>query len=219
MVRGVTARDTRRLWSLRARRHLERIVFAFRRRAHASACACPRRLKPPLYAESKSGLALHNAFFPGPLPQASATLRTQNALPIVVAFLEWRGTTRRRYFTMKTIFVLAAALTLAAITVNAQQSARRVVQPITNKEWITPFPGFKIVGNVYYVGTYDLAAYLITTNEGHILINTGADGSYDLMKPSIESLGFKISDIKIITSTHGHRDHVGDIARFQKESG
>jgi len=120
---------------------------------------------------------------------------------------------------MKTIFVLAAALTLAAITANAQQSARRVVQPITNKEWITPFPGFKIVGNVYYVGTYDLAAYLITTNEGHILFNTGADGSYDLMKPSIESLGFKISDIKIITSTHGHGDHVGDIARFQKESG
>lgn len=120
---------------------------------------------------------------------------------------------------MKTIFVLTAALTLAAITANAQQSARRVVQPITNKEWITPFPGFKIVGNVYYVGTYDLAAYLITTSEGHILINTGADGSYDLMKPSIESLGFKISDIKIITSTHGHGDHVGDIARFQKESG
>jgi len=120
---------------------------------------------------------------------------------------------------MKTTYLLAAALTLAAITADAQQNARRVVQPVTNKEWVTPFPGFKIVGNVYYVGTYDLAAYLITTNEGHILINTGVDGSYDLMKPSIEKLGFKISDIKIITATHGHSDHVGDIARFKKESG
>lgn len=118
-----------------------------------------------------------------------------------------------------TTILLAAALTVGAIAAEAQQGPKRVVQPITNKEWITPFPGFKIVGNVYYVGTYDLAAYLITTSEGHILINTGADGSYDLMRPSIEGLGFKIGDIRIITATHGHGDHVGDIARFQKASG
>jgi metallo-beta-lactamase class B len=117
---------------------------------------------------------------------------------------------------MRVKFLLAAALTLTALTVQAQP---RVVQPIANQDWVKPFPGFKIVGNVYYVGTYDLAAYLIATNAGHILINTGVDGSYDMMKESIEKLGFKVADIKIITSTHGHRDHVGDIARFQKESG
>ena len=90
--------------------------------------------------------------------------------------------------------------------------------PITNKDWEKPFPGFKIVGNLYYVGTYDLAAYLIATNDGLILINSGAPGSYPLMKDSIEQLGFKLTDIKIITSTHGHWDHVGDLAEFQKVS-
>ncbi len=90
--------------------------------------------------------------------------------------------------------------------------------PITNKDWEKPFPGYKIVGNLYYVGTYDLAAYLIATNDGLILINSGAPGSYPLMKNSIEQLGFKLTDIKIITSTHGHWDHVGDLAEFQKVS-
>ena len=52
------------------------------------------------------------------------------------------------------------------------------VQQRVVAHWVTPFPGFKIVGNVYYVGTQDLAAYLIATNEGLILINTGEDGSY-----------------------------------------
>jgi len=117
---------------------------------------------------------------------------------------------------MKARFLLGAALVLLAVTANAQQ---RVKLQVTNKEWEQPFPGFKIVGNLYYVGTYDLAAYLIDTGQGLILINSGAVGSYPLMKASIESLGFKLTDIKVITSTHGHWDHVGDLAPFQKISG
>jgi len=117
---------------------------------------------------------------------------------------------------MRSKFLLGAALVLAAVSASAQQ---RVNLPITNKEWVTPFPGFKIVGNLYYVGTYDLGCYLIATNDGLILINSGAGGSFPLMKTSIESLGFKLTDIKVITSTHGHWDHVGDLAQFQKISG
>jgi metallo-beta-lactamase class B len=119
---------------------------------------------------------------------------------------------------MKAKFLLAAAAVavLSAITANAQQ---RVHPPITNKEWETPFPAFKIVGNFYYVGTYDLGCYLISTNQGLILINSGAPGSFPLIKASIESLGFKLTDIKIITSTHGHWDHVGDLAEFKRISG
>jgi metallo-beta-lactamase class B len=90
--------------------------------------------------------------------------------------------------------------------------------PITNKEWEQPFPGFKIVGNTYYVGTYDLGCYLIDTAAGLILVNSGAPGSYPLIKANIEALGFKTSDIKIITATHGHFDHVGDLAAFQKDA-
>jgi metallo-beta-lactamase class B len=118
---------------------------------------------------------------------------------------------------MKLRYVLAAAL-VAVAAAGAGYAQQRVQLQITNKDWEKPFPGFKIVGNLYYVGTYDLAAYLVSTNDGLILINSGAVGSYPLMKASIEQLGFKLSDIKIITSTHGHWDHVGDLAEFQKVS-
>ncbi len=114
--------------------------------------------------------------------------------------------------------VLLAAAFIAVAAAGAGYAQQRVQQPITNKDWEKPFPGFKIVGNLYYVGTYDLAAYLIATNDGLILINSGAPGSYPLMKTSIEQLGFKLTDIKVITSTHGHWDHVGDLAEFQKVS-
>ena len=82
----------------------------------------------------------------------------------------------------------------------------------------SPSPGFKIVGNTYYVGTYDLGCYLIDTGAGLILVNSGAPGSYPLIKANIEALGFKTSDIKIITATHGHFDHVGDLAGFQRDA-
>jgi metallo-beta-lactamase class B len=118
---------------------------------------------------------------------------------------------------MKARILLAAAL-VAVAAAGAGYAQQRVQLPITNKDWEKPFPGFKMVGNLYYVGTYDLACYLIATNEGLILINSGAEGSYPLMKKSIEDLGFKLTDIKIITSTHGHFDHVGDLAAFQKVS-
>jgi metallo-beta-lactamase class B len=114
--------------------------------------------------------------------------------------------------------VLIAAAFISVAAVGAGYAQQRVQLPITNKDWEKPFPGFKIVGNLYYVGTYDLAAYLIQTNDGLILINSGAPGSYPLMKKSIEDLGFKLTDIKLITSTHGHWDHVGDLAEFQKVS-
>jgi metallo-beta-lactamase class B len=95
---------------------------------------------------------------------------------------------------------------------------QRVKLPITNKEWERPFPGFKIVGNMYYVGTYDLGCYLIDTGAGLILINSGAPGSYPLIKANMDALGFKTRDVRIITATHGHWDHVGDLALFQKDA-
>jgi len=111
---------------------------------------------------------------------------------------------------MKAKFLLGAALVLLAVTANAQQ---RVTLKVTNKEWEQPFPAFKIVGNLYYVGTYDLGCYLIATDQGLILINSGAPGSFPLIKANIESLGFKLTDIKIITSTHGHWDHGAGMPR------
>jgi metallo-beta-lactamase class B len=67
-----------------------------------------------------------------------------------------------------------------------------------NPDWTRPFPAHRIVGNLYYVGTYDLACFLIATPSGNILINTGVDGSVPMIRSSIESLGFKLEDTKIL---------------------
>jgi metallo-beta-lactamase class B len=84
--------------------------------------------------------------------------------------------------------------------------------------WKNPFPPHKILGNVYYVGTEDLACFLITTPEGHILINTGLDNSAALIRDSIAKLGFKTTDIKILLTNQAHYDHVAAFAELQKES-
>jgi metallo-beta-lactamase class B len=120
---------------------------------------------------------------------------------------------------MKPRFLLICAMFICTIALAQGQAAERVNLPITNEEWTRPFPGFKVVGNLYYVGTYDLAAFLITTNDGHILINSGANGSAPLIRASVESLGFRFADIKIITATHAHRDHVGDLAAIKQQTG
>ena len=119
---------------------------------------------------------------------------------------------------MKIKHLLVATLVLSAFTTSTAIAQERVKLTITNKDWEKPYPGFKVVGNLYYVGTYDLGCYLINTGAGLILVNSGAPGSYPLIKASIEALGFKTSDNKVITSTHGHWDHVGDLALFQKDA-
>jgi metallo-beta-lactamase class B len=88
-----------------------------------------------------------------------------------------------------------------------------------NPSWKRAFPPFHIAGNVYYVGTEDLACYLITTGQGSILINTGLADSVPLMRASIEKLGFKLSDIKILLTMQAHYDHVAAMAEIQKATG
>jgi metallo-beta-lactamase class B len=92
-------------------------------------------------------------------------------------------------------------------------------QSLTNPDWIKPFPPFQMVGNVYWVGTYDLSSYLITTPAGHILVNTGLAQTIPRIKAGIEQLGFKLSDVKILTATHGHFDHVAGLAELKQMTG
>jgi metallo-beta-lactamase class B len=88
-----------------------------------------------------------------------------------------------------------------------------------NDEWTRPFPPFRIIGNVYWVGSYDLSTYLITTPQGNILINTGVGETAKQIKASVEQLGFKIADTKILTATHGHFDHVAGLAELKRMTG
>jgi len=71
-----------------------------------------------------------------------------------------------------------------------------------------PFPPHRVIGNVYYVGSKELATYLITTPEGHILINSGFEETVPLIRASVESLGFKMTDVRILLASHAHSDHV-----------
>lgn len=88
-----------------------------------------------------------------------------------------------------------------------------------NPDWHREFPAFKIAGNLYYVGTADLAVYLIHTPRGNILINTDFPQDVPLIKKSIEQLGFKYSDTKIILISHAHGDHDAATGIVQKETG
>lgn len=81
------------------------------------------------------------------------------------------------------------------------------------------FPAHKVIGNVYYVGSRDLACYLITTPEGHILINSGFEETVPLIRASVESLGFKMRDIKILLASHAHSDHVAGHAAAREQTG
>jgi hypothetical protein len=65
-----------------------------------------------------------------------------------------------------------------------------------NSDWTQPFPPFRIADNLYYVGSKGLANYLVTTPEGHILINSDLEANVPLIQASIEKLGFKFSDVK-----------------------
>jgi metallo-beta-lactamase class B len=88
-----------------------------------------------------------------------------------------------------------------------------------NAAWRQPFPAFKLIGNVYWVGTYDLSTYLITTDAGHILINTGFEDTVPLIVEGIEKLGFKMSDVKVLLATHAHGDHVAGLAELKRLTG
>ena len=88
-----------------------------------------------------------------------------------------------------------------------------------NPDWIEPFPPFRIAGNLYYVGSKDLASYLITTPQGNILINSDLETSPPLIRASIEKLGFKVSDVRILLISHAHWDHDGGSAAIKALTG
>lgn len=86
-------------------------------------------------------------------------------------------------------------------------------------DWTTPVAPFRIAGNLYYVGSRDLAAYLVVTPAGDILINSNLESSPPLIRRSVEQLGFHFSDIKILLISHAHSDHAGGSAAILKQTG
>lgn len=85
-----------------------------------------------------------------------------------------------------------------------------------NPAWREPFPPHRVIDNIYYVGTKGLSTYLITSPEGHIVINSSYDWTVPMIRASIEKLGFKFSDVKILLISHAHGDHCAGSALFKE---
>ena len=77
---------------------------------------------------------------------------------------------------------------------------------------------FRLYANTYYVGTQDASSVLITSNEGHVLIDAGLPESASTIIANIAALGFRIEDVKMIMNSHGHAEHAGGLAELQRRS-
>jgi metallo-beta-lactamase class B len=86
-------------------------------------------------------------------------------------------------------------------------------------DWTEPFPPHHIIGNIYYVGTRGLASFLITTPQGHVLINSDLESTVPIIRDNVEKLGFHFSDLKILLISHAHFDHAGGSALIKKMTG
>ncbi|MDG2529639.1 CAU/MBL1b family subclass B3 metallo-beta-lactamase [Caulobacter endophyticus] len=88
-----------------------------------------------------------------------------------------------------------------------------------NANWTRPIKPYRVVGNIYYVGSEGLSAWLITTSEGHVLLDGGpsAQGG-KLIERSIQALGFKPTDVKVLINTHAHYDHAGGLAQLKADT-
>ncbi|HET7105147.1 MAG TPA: subclass B3 metallo-beta-lactamase [Terracidiphilus sp.] len=91
--------------------------------------------------------------------------------------------------------------------------------PAVDPAWTRPVPPFRIAGNLYYVGSEDLASYLIVTPRGNILINSSLESSVPLIRRSVEQLGFNFKDTRILLISHAHYDHCAGSAAIKRLTG
>lgn len=109
---------------------------------------------------------------------------------------------------MRRYIPLVSLATLLPLTVLAQPAG-----------WNDPFPPHKVMDNLYYVGTTQLGSFLLTTDEGHILLNSNYEASVPVIRAGVEALGFKFEDIRILISGHAHPDHVEGDALVKELTG
>jgi metallo-beta-lactamase class B len=125
---------------------------------------------------------------------------------------------------MRTSLVAAAALFAARPLLAQTSDTTSRATPTTTAcpscaEWNAPQRPLRLYGNTYYVGMNGLSAVLITSPEGHVLIDGGLVESAGPIMEHIRSLGFRVEDVKLILNSHAHYDHAGGIAALQRASG
>ena len=114
----------------------------------------------------------------------------------------------RQHRSRSLLLILGIVTLLSAASSQAQR-----------ENWARPFPGFRVIGNLYGVGSYDLSVFLITTEEGHILINTGLEDSTQLIRDNMAALGFDLEDVRILLTQQAHWDHTAAMAEIKALSG
>lgn len=89
----------------------------------------------------------------------------------------------------------------------------------TREGWTDPAPPARIFANTWYVGTCGISAVLVTSPQGHVLVDTGMAESADALATNIERLGFRLADVRWIVTSHDHFDHTGALARLKRRTG
>src|SRR6185437_9749024 len=130
---------------------------------------------------------------------------SKNAAKITLPKFNWRKMKMRSYLRVFLFTALSVGL-----------SAAQVVQP---PSWRQPAEPFRIVGNLYYVGSADLTSYLFVTPKGDILLDSGVPENVTMIWANVEKLGFQLKDVKILLNSHAHFDHAGGFAEVKKITG
>lgn len=126
---------------------------------------------------------------------------------------------------MRLVFTILVLTALVSTSVAGAEPPDRLVAPYTAEqcsscaEWNAPREPFRVFGNTWYVGTEGLAAILVTSPEGHVLLDGGLPDSAPQILANIEKLGFEAGDVALILNTHAHFDHSGGIGALQRATG
>jgi metallo-beta-lactamase class B len=113
--------------------------------------------------------------------------------------------------------MLKIGVALLGIIVSAQSLFGQADE--RDRNWNKPVQPVRIAGNLYYVGANEITSYLITTPEGHFLLDGGFVETAPLIQRNIEELGFKLSDVKMLLNSHAHYDHASGLAELKKVTG
>lgn len=108
---------------------------------------------------------------------------------------------------------------VASLVLGLLSAVGLCAQTTPASDYLVPFPPHQVIGNVYFVGTKGLGIYLITTPQGHILLNAGLVGNVPLIQQSVEKLRFRFGDIKILLISHAHYDHDAGSAKIKELTG
>jgi metallo-beta-lactamase class B len=112
------------------------------------------------------------------------------------------------------LLILSVVLAATCVTRTAGAQSRSQLESLNR-----PVAPFRIIGNIYYVGASDITSYLIVTPAGDILLDGGLSTTAPQIEKNVQTLGFKLSDVKILLNSHAHLDHAGGLAELKRKTG